>query len=94
MKPSRESFRRAVALRYNAHSDPAPKVVAKGDRLLADRIIALAREHNIHVHEDPALASLLAKIDVDAYVPEELYRAVAEVLAFVYRLNNKTSPAP
>lgn len=81
--------KRAVALRYDAQKDNAPRVVAKGDRILAERIIELAKEHGIHVQEDPDLCALLAKLDVDAFIPEELYRAVAEVLAFVYRLNNK-----
>jgi len=85
----RQPVKRAVALRYDAQSDAAPRVVAKGDRLLAERIIELAKEHDIHIHEDPDLVALLAKIDVDTFIPEELYRVVAEVLAFVYRLNNR-----
>lgn len=84
--------RRAVALKYDLEHDAAPKVVAKGQRLLAERIIALAKEHGIHVHEDPDLVALLAKLDVNAPIPEELYRAVAEVLAFVYRLNKRMGP--
>ena len=88
-KDSRHSYRRAIALKYNPDSDLAPKVAAKGDRLLAEKIIALAKKHNIHIHEDPDLVAVLAKIGVDAYIPEELYRAVAEILAFVYRFNNK-----
>lgn len=81
--------RKAVALRYDANRDQAPKVIAKGDRLLADRIIALAEEHGIAVQEDPDLVGLLAKLDVESEIPESLYAAVAEVLAFVYRLNNR-----
>lgn len=81
--------RKAVALRYDAARDQAPKVIAKGDRLLAEQIIELAREHGIVVQEDPDLVGLLAKLDVDAEIPESLYAAVAEVLAFVYRLNNR-----
>jgi FlhB-like protein len=81
--------RKAVALRYDAARDQAPKVIAKGDRLLAEQIIELAQEHGIVVQEDPDLVGLLAKLDVDAEIPESLYAAVAEVLAFVYRLNNR-----
>ena len=79
--------RKAVALRYDAGRENAPRVVAKGERMVAERIIELAREHHVHVHEDPDLVSVLSAIDLQAEIPESLYRAVAEVLAFVYRLN-------
>jgi FlhB-like protein len=78
---------KAVALRYDAQRDAAPRIVAKGAGLLAERIIEIAREHGVHIQHDPDLVGLLAKIDVNASIPEDLYRAVAEVLAFVYRLN-------
>ncbi len=89
MDKSDKGRRKAVALRYNAEQDSAPRVVAKGAGILADRIIEVAREHGIHVAEDPDLVAVLSKLDVDAKIPEDLYRAVAEVLAFVYRLNSK-----
>jgi FlhB-like protein len=88
-EPSRHPGRKAVAIRYDQESDNAPRVVAKGDRLLAEHIIAIAREHDIHIHEDPDLVAVLGKLDVDTEIPEDLYRAVAEVLAFVYRLNEQ-----
>ena len=87
--PRSEKFRKAVALRYNTAHDGAPRVVAKGQRIVAERIIALAREHNIHIHEDPDLVGLLSQLELFAEIPEELYAAVAEVLAFVYRINNR-----
>jgi flagellar biosynthesis protein len=83
---------KAVALRYEAGQDRAPKVTAKGQGILAERIIEIAKEHGIHVHEDPDLVAVLSKFDAPAEIPEELYRAVAEVLAFVYRLNQGTKP--
>lgn len=89
MHDERERPKRAVALRYEADRDHAPRVVAKGDRLVAEQIIAVAQEHGIQIHEDPDLVAVLAKLDIDAQIPEELFRAVAEVLAFVYRLNEK-----
>jgi flagellar biosynthesis protein len=64
-------------------------VVARGYGLTAERIIEIARENNIQIHEDPDLAAVLAKLDINTQVPEELYVAVAEVLAFVYRLNQQ-----
>lgn len=78
---------KAVALRYTAEDDHAPKIVAKGSGLLADRIMELAREHDVPIHEDPDLVGLLAKLEVGVEIPDNMYRAVAEVLAFVYRLN-------
>ena len=81
--------RRAVALRYDADSDRAPKMIAKGRGHLADRIVELAKEHGIHVHQDPDLVALLAKLDVQSEIPDDLYQAIAEVLAFVYRLNDR-----
>tara|TARA_R110001592_G_scaffold188886_4_gene434333 strand:+ start:710 stop:985 length:276 start_codon:yes stop_codon:yes gene_type:complete len=90
MKEARPRRKRAIAIRYSAEQDSAPKVVAKGQGALADRILAIAAAEGIHVQEDPDLVTLLAKIDVNDTIPEELYRAVAEVLAFVYRLNKST----
>ncbi len=78
---------RAVALRYDRAKDGAPRVVAKGQGHLAESIIAAAREHGVPLHEDPNLAAGLSAIDLETEIPAELYRAVAEVLAFIYRLN-------
>jgi flagellar biosynthesis protein len=77
---------RAVALGYDAAQDRAPRVLAKGSGALAQKIIAIANEHGIPLQEDPVLVELLAQIDVDREIPPELYKAVAEILAFVYRL--------
>ncbi|MBD3266579.1 FhlB domain-containing protein [bacterium] len=82
---------RAVALRYNVGDDPAPVVVAKGAGSIAERILALAEEHEIPIYEDPDLAEILSKIDLGHTIPPDLYKAVAEVLAFVYRMNQNYS---
>ncbi len=80
----------AVALKYDASHMNAPYVIAKGERLIALRIKEIAIEHNIPVIEDKALARALFKLcDVGQMVPHTLYRAVAEVLAYVYRLRGK-----
>ncbi len=84
--------RKAVALRYDAARDSAPKVVAKGSGHLAERILEIAREHGVLIHEDPDLLQTLAALDVDMEIPEALYRAVAEVLAFVYQTNRTLAP--
>ena len=87
MKPEKPP--RAVALRYDRAADGAPRVVAKGQGHVAETIIAQALDHGVPLHEDPNLAAALSALDIDAEIPPELYRAVAEVLAFIYRLNRK-----
>jgi flagellar biosynthesis protein len=79
----------AIALRYDRQRDQAPQVTAKGKGAIAEKIIALAREAGVPIHEDRDLAAMLAALDIDMEIPPELYRAVAEVLAFLYQLNKK-----
>ncbi|MCK4412078.1 MAG: flagellar biosynthesis protein FlhB [Candidatus Eisenbacteria sp.] len=79
----------AVALRYERQSMDAPKVVAKGERLLAQRIKDLARKHGVPVVEDRPLARMLLRVEIDAEIPVTLYRAVAELLAYVFRLRQQ-----
>jgi flagellar biosynthesis protein len=86
-RPPRE--RRAAALRYDAGADAAPRDVATGRGHVADRIIAEARAAGVPVRDDAALAEALASLDLGAHVPEELFRAVAEALAWAYRLETR-----
>jgi flagellar biosynthetic protein FlhB len=80
----------AVAIRYEVDEMSAPRVVAKGQRLLAERIKNIARDHGVPIYENKALArSLFELVEVDGEIPESLYRAVAEVLSYVYRLKGK-----
>ncbi len=80
----------AVALRYTPEEgDFSPRVVATGQGYLAEEILRLARENDIPLRQDPALAGALATLDVGAQIPPELFRAVAEVLAFVYKMNGQ-----
>ncbi|HSV91570.1 MAG TPA: EscU/YscU/HrcU family type III secretion system export apparatus switch protein [Desulfobacterales bacterium] len=90
MSPHRPVDRKkAAALRYDPKRDSAPRVVARGRGYVAEAITAVAREHHIPLHEDPNLVEVLEAMDIDLEVPPALYRAVAEVLAFVYRVNGK-----
>ena len=77
--------RHAVALRYGT-KEAAPVVVAKGRELVAEQIIARAREAGVFVHESKELVSLLMQIDLDQQIPPQLYQAIAEILAWVYRV--------
>lgn len=85
----------AVALAYQAGS-AAPKVVAKGKGLIAEEIIARAKEHGVFVHESKELVSLLMQVELDQHIPPALYRAVAELLAWLYRIETarKNGEAP
>jgi flagellar biosynthesis protein len=84
--------KQAVALRYEAKKDRAPKVTSKGRGFLAEKILELAREHNIPIRHDKNLLQVLSRLDLKQEVPQEVYQAVAEILAFVYRLSNRTLP--
>jgi flagellar biosynthesis protein len=84
-----ETRRAAVALKYDAATDHAPQVVAKGRGLVAEKIMARAREQGIPMREDPGLVQLLTQLDLNREIPPTLYKVVAELLAFVYRLNQR-----
>lgn len=80
---------KAAALQYRHNKDSAPKVVAKGSGIIAERILQIALEHNIPIQDDPYLVEVLSKLDLYEEIPPELYRAVAEILVFVYRMSRK-----
>ena len=83
----KDKQKRAVALKYQPKSDNAPKVVAKGKGQTAERILEIAREHNIFIHNDPDLIEILSELDLNDEIPPDLYLIVAELLAFIYGLN-------
>jgi flagellar biosynthesis protein len=77
----------AVALAYGS-GDPAPKVVAKGQGLVAEQIMRRAQEAGVFVHESKELVSLLMQVDLDREIPPALYRAIAELLAWLYHIES------
>lgn len=83
-------MKRAVAMAYGSE-EGAPRVVAKGCGITADAITALAREHGVYVHHSPELVELLMQVDLDQEIPPELYRVVAELLAWLYAVDQKIS---
>ncbi|MCB1933284.1 MAG: EscU/YscU/HrcU family type III secretion system export apparatus switch protein [Candidatus Accumulibacter sp.] len=87
-----DTLKNAVALAYS-QTDAAPRVVAKGRGLLAEQIIARAHENGVYVHESAELVSLLMQVDLDRHIPPQLYLAVAELLAWIYQLENGQAPA-
>jgi len=90
--PDDPERRRAVALQYEAGKDLAPRVVAKGEGHVAETIIELARRHGVHIREDRELVAVLAKLELDTVIPPELYRVVAALLVFVYRVSGRLPP--
>jgi len=82
-----EERKTAIALRYDVDKDRAPLVLATGRGLMADEILRIAEDNKIPLYEDPELAKLLAKLEMDTEIPAELYTLVAEVLFFVYKLD-------
>lgn len=92
-KPDSDHVREAIALAYH-QTDAAPHVVAKGKGLIAEQIIARAREHGVYVHESPELVALLTQVDIDEHIPPQLYMAVAELLAWLYRIEHGDRSAP
>ncbi len=84
--------KKAVALRYDKEKDAAPRLVGKGLGLMADKIIALAKEHGIPIQPDSDLVEILSRLNLNQEVPPETYVLVAEILAFIYRTNQNYTP--
>lgn len=78
---------KAVALRYNSEIENAPVVVAKGQGVIAERIKAIAMENGVPLREDRPLAEYLMSLDLYEEIPPQLYGVVAEILAFIYRMD-------
>lgn len=83
-----KNLQQAVALTYE-HGEFAPKVLASGKGLVAEQIIAKAKEHHIYIHESKDLVGLLMQVDLDENIPPALYQAVAEILAWLYQLEKQ-----
>jgi len=80
---------KAVALKYDAQTSSAPKVTAKGEGFTAQNIIKIAKLHDVPIKKDEDLVELLSKLDIDREVPAEMYKAIAEVFSFLYKMTKK-----
>jgi len=87
MNDEKKGPKSAVALKYDVNK--TPKVVAKGDGRVADKIIEIAEENGVTLYQDSELVKLLSRIEIDEEIPSSLYQAVAVVLAFVFQLNGQ-----
>ena len=86
-----DSRQKAIALKYDNEAGKAPLIVAKGMGEIAEQIIKLAEENDIHIHESPELVEVLIRLELGDEIPESLYRAIAEVIAFAYSLKHDDS---
>lgn len=89
MSAKKEMKKKAAALRYNMKSDDAPVVLASGQGRLAEKILNIAKENNIPIKNDQNIIDLLIKLNIGEEIPTELYKAVAEILSFIYRLEKE-----
>lgn len=85
--------KKAVALSYQKEIDEAPRLSAKGSGETAEKIINIAKQHEIPIQEDPSLVALLSQLELNQKIPEELYEVVAEVFAFIYQLDKEQENA-
>lgn len=79
--------KKVVALKFDPAKDSAPKMAAKGRGYIADKILEIAKEFDIPIKEDRDLIELLYKIEIEEEIPSELYMVIAEILAFIYKVN-------
>ncbi|MDR3589679.1 MAG: EscU/YscU/HrcU family type III secretion system export apparatus switch protein [Negativicutes bacterium] len=89
--PNGEEKKQAVAIKYEPDRHQAPLVVAKGQGIIADQILAAAKQHAVPIYQNKTLAGMLMAVQLDSQIPPELYQAVAGVLAYIYRLD-QTGP--
>ena len=84
-----EAEKKAVALKYDEEKDRSPRVIAKGRGHVAENIMAAAQKNTIPVYQNKTLVNMLMALEIDREVPPELYRAIAEVMVYVYRMDKK-----
>jgi len=89
-KPKGSERKQAVAIKYDQNHNQAPIVVAKGQGILADQILVTAKQYAVPVYQNKTLAGMLMAVQLDSQIPPELYQAVAEILAYIYRLDQTT----
>ena len=80
---------KAATLKYDREKSGAPRLTARGRGMVADKIIAIAEEHGIPIHQDADLIEILEKTELDTEIPLEIYAVVAEVFAYIYKTNQK-----
>jgi len=85
----KEKRKKAIALKYKLNEDSAPKIVAKGSGIVADKIISKAEESNVRVVENEGVTESLFNVEIASEIPTEMFEAVAGILAFVYKMDRE-----
>ena len=85
-KNNDKTIKKAAALQYNREKDNAPRIIAKGKGDIAQKIVEKAEEENIHIEDDSDLLDILLKLEIGDEIPPELYQVIAEILSFIYEL--------
>ena len=85
----KEKRKKAIALKYKLNEDTAPKIVAKGSGIIADKIISKAEESNVRVVENEGVTESLFNVEIASEIPTEMFEAVAGILAFVYKMDRE-----
>ena len=85
----KKSLKKAVSLQYDPARQEAPIITAKGQGIIAEKIIELAKKHHIPIKDDPDLIEILSQLELDEQIPPAVYQVVAEIFSFIYHLNTK-----
>jgi len=85
--------KKAAALKYDMKSYNAPKMVARGEKFMAEKIIDIAKKNNIPIKEDKDMIEILSKLEINQEIPPELYKAVAEIFRFIYNISREENDA-
>ena len=85
-KNNDKTIKKAAALQYNREKDNAPRIIAKGKGDIAQKIVEKAEEENIHIEDDSDLVDILLKLEIGDEIPPELYQVIAEILSFIYEI--------
>lgn len=91
--PAASPQQKAVALKYEAERDNAPRVIAKGRGHVAEHILETAQKNSVPVYQDKTLVNMLMALEIDREIPPELYKAIAEVMAYVYKMDKSHGQA-
>ena len=85
-KNNDKTIKKAAALQYNREKDNAPRIIAKGKGDIAQKIVKKAEEENIHIEDNSDLVDILLKLEIGDEIPPELYQVIAEILSFIYEI--------
>lgn len=86
---NKKKFKKVAALKYDKDKDNAPRIIAKGKGKLAEKLLKVASENDIPIQEDQDIVDILVRLNIGEEIPRELYQVIAEILSFIYQLENE-----